>query len=238
MSVSVILVAAGQGTRFGGGKGRPKQFLALRRRPLLYWPVAAFEKTPSVGRSVIVTAAGRLAWARRFLRRYRFKKVSGVTAGGATRAESVRNGLAALPAGDGVVLIHDAARPLVTRAVTERVIDAVKRTGVALAGWPVPDTLKRARSRPGADRRHRRRIHAKAFVRDTIPRRDMWLAQTPQGFKRSIAERVMRRGASLTDDVQAAAAAGYKVELVPGDPRNLKVTVPADLALCEALLKS
>lgn len=167
-------------------------------------------------------------WAEKFVRREKFSKVCAVVAGGAERADSVKNGVRACPSGWDVVLIHDAARALVSSDVISKVALAARKTGAALAAWPVPDTLKRARSGPGG-----------AFlVERTVPREGLWLAQTPQGFRRDVAERLFR-GASprgITDDVQLAERAGVPVALVAASPANFKVTLPEDFRLCAALL--
>jgi 2-C-methyl-D-erythritol 4-phosphate cytidylyltransferase len=100
---------------------------------------------------------------------------------------------------------------------------AARRTGAALAAWPVPDTIKASRGKR---------------VRRTVPRDGLWLAQTPQGFRRDVADRLFRRPTrSLTDDVQLAERAGVPVELVPASSMNFKVTLPEDFALCRRLLK-
>lgn len=224
MSVTVVLVAAGHGRRFGSN--RPKQFKPILGRPLLYWPLKTFENTPSVKDVVLVLSPDYVGWAPGFLRRFRLRKVSVVAVGGRERADSVRAGVSAAPAGTSVILVHDAARALVSRDVVERVIRAARRSGAALAAWPVPDTVKLARagSRP--------------TVRKTIPRQGLWLAQTPQGFRADVANKLFSTNRrSLTDDVQLAEMAGKRVELVLGSARNFKVTVPEDFQVCEALLR-
>jgi 2-C-methyl-D-erythritol 4-phosphate cytidylyltransferase len=129
-----------------------------------------------------------------------------------------------IPAGFDVVLIHDAARPLVSPDVVARVVSAARRSGAALAAWPVTDTLKSQKT--GVLR-----------VNKTVPRDGLWLAQTPQGFRRDWAPLLLRRMDGATDDVQAAERAGRPVEIVPGSPRNIKVTRPEDMKICEALLE-
>jgi 2-C-methyl-D-erythritol 4-phosphate cytidylyltransferase len=228
MSVTVVLVAAGHGRRFGSN--RPKQFKPLLGRPLLYWPLKTFENTPSVKSVVLVLSPDYVDWAPGFLRRSKLRKVAVVAVGGRERADSVRAGVSAVPAGTSVVLVHDAARALVSRDVVERVIRAARRSGAALAAWPVPDTVKQAE---GGRRK------ARAFVGRTIPRKGLWLAQTPQGFRAGVAKQLFGGNGRppLTDDVQLAERAGRRVELVLGSARNFKVTLPEDFKICEALLK-
>jgi 2-C-methyl-D-erythritol 4-phosphate cytidylyltransferase len=225
MRACAVVVAAGRGARFGAA--RPKQFLPLKGRPLLYWPLRAFERTPAVKAIVLVLAPEHVAWGERFIRTNRLSKVMAVVAGGAERSDSVRKGVAAAPADADVVLVHDAARALVTPDIILKVARAAAKKGAALAAWPLPDTLKEAH--PSAKGPFR--------VKRTVPRAGLWLAQTPQGFRRDVADRLFSRPApAATDDVQMAERAGLPVELVPAAPSNFKVTLPEDFILCRALL--
>lgn len=221
LNVSVVLLAAGAGRRFG----KQKQFLGLGRRPLFHWPLNTFHRVASVTDVVLVVPSDRVGWAQRYAARQGFKKVSAVVAGGAQRADSVRRGLGALGKKFDVVLIHDSARALVTPDIVDRVAQAAHRCGAALAARPVADTIKVARAKNG-----------RFYVRRTVSREGLWLAQTPQGLRRDVAERVASRlSATLTDDVQAAERLGIPVELVAGSAANFKVTVPEDFQLCRAL---
>lgn len=215
------MVAAGSGRRFG----KAKQFQSMGGQPLLYWPLRTFEGIPGVVGVVLVVAEDRLAWARRFVKRSKFKKVCAIVPGGKERADSARAGLAMVPSEGSVILIHDAARALVSRDVVERVAVAAKRTGAALAARPVADTVKGAVIRGG-----------RSFVQRTVPREGLWLAQTPQGFRADVLRRITPRlSARLTDDVQAAEKMGIPVEIVMGAATNFKITVPEDFTLCRAL---
>ncbi|MBI4396818.1 MAG: 2-C-methyl-D-erythritol 4-phosphate cytidylyltransferase [Elusimicrobia bacterium] len=229
MSVGVILVAAGRGARFAPRSERPKQFQPLGGRPLLYWPLKTFESLAAVGEIVCVAPREHVKRVEACVRHWKLRKVRSVVEGGEERADSVRRGFSALSPRADVVLIHDAARPLVTREVVGRVIAAARKTGAALAAWPVPDTVKKAK---GTSR--------KSLVERTIPRQGLWLAQTPQGFRRRTAEKVFfqKDRRPPTDDAQWAEQAGCPVELVLGSPQNLKVTVPEDLRVCAALMKA
>jgi 2-C-methyl-D-erythritol 4-phosphate cytidylyltransferase len=124
-----------------------------------------------------------------------------------------------------VILVHDTARPLVSRSIIERVARAASKKGAALAAWPLPDTLK------SADKAGR--------VLKTIPRKNLWLAQTPQGFRRDVAmDCLLKPSSTATDDVELAERKGYRVVLVQGAPTNMKVTYPHDFSICEAILRS
>jgi 2-C-methyl-D-erythritol 4-phosphate cytidylyltransferase len=175
---------------------------------------------------VLVVGPAFMSWAKSFARRHGLKKIRAIVPGGAERGDSVRNGVMAAPADADVVMIHDAARALVTPEIVDRVARAAHRAGAALAAWPAPDTLKLSDGDAGDPR-----------VRKTVPRRDMWLAQTPQGFRRDVKEKIFSRPRKpLTDDVQLAEAAGLPVAIVPGAPDNFKVTLPADFAMAGKLL--
>jgi 2-C-methyl-D-erythritol 4-phosphate cytidylyltransferase len=207
-----IVVAAGVGRRFGG----PKQFECLAGRPIHEWAVA---RTRSVAAGIVlVVPAGSEADAELVALADR------VVAGGDTRAASVRAGLRAVPEDAGIVVVHDAARPLASTDLFRAVVDAVMRgADGAVPGLQVPDTLKRV------DR---------TVVRETVDRSDLVRVQTPQAFRAAS----LRRGHScepqVTDDAAVVEALGGLIVVVPGDETNLKVTTPADLTILEWFLKS
>jgi 2-C-methyl-D-erythritol 4-phosphate cytidylyltransferase/2-C-methyl-D-erythritol 2,4-cyclodiphosphate synthase len=149
-----------------------------------------------------------------------------VAAGGDTRQESVRRGLAAMPAGPDVILVHDAARPFAPADLIDRVIAAAVETGAAVPALQASETVKRAD--PSA-----------RVVRETIARDEIWLAQTPQGFRRPVLEAAMASspfGAATTDDAMLVERAGHAVAIVPGDAANVKITTSDDLAAARARL--
>jgi 2-C-methyl-D-erythritol 4-phosphate cytidylyltransferase/2-C-methyl-D-erythritol 2,4-cyclodiphosphate synthase len=215
MSASVIIVAAGRGERLGGSV--PKQLLDLAGRTMLRRSVDAFEAHPRVERLVVVLPPELVESASTIVGGTNRECV--VVAGGARRQDSVRNGLNALPATSGVVLIHDAARPFASPALIDRVIDATLRTGAAVPALQARDTVKRVT--PG-----------KAIVAETIAREHVWLAQTPQGFLRDVLERAVAMGQSgvdATDEAMLAERLGVPVEVVAGDEGNVKITTREDL---------
>ncbi len=222
MKSGVVLLAAGSGRRFGGRQ--PKQFLFVNGKPLFFLPLKTFLEKPSVKEVVIVGAPVHRAKISRWVAAMRTNKPIAVVDGGAIRGESVRNGVQALSNSVDVVLVHDSARPLVSRDIIDRVEKAAKRTGAALAAWPLADTLKLATP--------------SLLVKKTIPREKLWLAQTPQGFRRDVAQKcLMAPSAGATDDVELAQRKGYKVAIVEGSATNFKVTYPTDLTLCRLLQK-
>ena len=215
MSVGVILVAAGRGERMGAGVS--KLLLDLGDRSVLRWSVGIFDAHPMVDELVavlpaewIADAAARLGVTSRPCR---------AVAGGAERHDSVRAGFAALGPGVDLILIHDAARPFADAALVDRVIAATREAGAAVPALQARDTVKRA----GPSR----------FVAETIPRQEVWLAQTPQGFRRSVLERAMASsdGRGVTDEAMLVERSGQAVRLVEGDEQNVKITTPDDLAL-------
>ena len=153
--------------------------------------------------------------------RRRFAKLRGAVAGGAQRADSVARGLRCV-GHDGVVLVHDAARPFVSSSLIRRVVRAARRHGAAVPAVPVADTLKRA-----ATGRQ---------VQGTVPGAGLWSAQTPQGFRAALLRRAYRRrGAGASDDAALVERLGRRVVLVAGSPLNFKVTLPGDLILARLL---
>jgi 2-C-methyl-D-erythritol 4-phosphate cytidylyltransferase len=217
-----VLVAAGRGERMGAA--RPKAFLPLAGRPLLLRAAEAFEAAPEVEAIVAVVPAGEQRAARDLLAPLR--KVMAVVPGGATRQDSVRAGLDALPAAfDGVVLVHDAARALVEPALIAAVARAAAEAGAAIPVLPLVDTIKRVRD---------------GDVRETLDRSELQAAQTPQGARRALLEEALaaaaRDGVVLTDEAAGLERLGRRVAAVVGSPRNLKITTPHDLRWAELLL--
>jgi 2-C-methyl-D-erythritol 4-phosphate cytidylyltransferase len=222
MDAVAILVAAGRGERMG--QERPKAFLELAGVPLLLRAARVFEAAPSVSRLVAVVPEAQLAEAKRLL--IGLVKLHAVVAGGERRQDSVLAGLAAVPADfDGVVLVHDAARPLVDVELVEAVAQQAAATGAALPVLPLVDTVKRVRG---------------GRVVETLDRAELGGAQTPQGFRaallREACEAATRAGLAITDEAMAVERLGRPVQAVPGSPRNRKITTPEDLAWAEGVV--
>ncbi len=217
-----IVVAAGRGHRLPAGT--PKQYLPLAGQPLLRHSLNAFLSHPAIDAVAVVIAPEDVALFD--------SATAGLTllppiAGGATRQESVRRGLEALSSRDpSRVLIHDAARPFIDAAIITRVLDALDDGPAAIAAVPVADTLKRGDG---------------PVVAGTVERKDLWRAQTPQGFHYRAILEAHRRAASarreLTDDAMVAEEAGMAVTLVMGSEDNFKVTTADDLSRAERALQ-
>jgi len=218
----VVLLAAGTSDRFG--LRRPKPLVSLNGEPLFLKSFREFSRLPSVCEISLVVRSGEEKTYQRFLNRFKSKKKIHLISGGRFRGASVRNGVLALSKRVTLILVHDAARPLVNSKIIGRVEKAALKYGAALAAWPLGDTLKLS----GKGGR----------VKKTIPRKNLWLAQTPQGFRRKTALKYLIRPTSeATDDVELVERKGHPVKIVMGDPRNLKVTYPFDLTVCRALVE-
>lgn len=221
--VGVVIVAAGQSTRTGGGE--LKQFRWIAGKPMLLHSVHAFLARPDVCAVVCVLPRAYVADPPPWLFQSDLDRLL-LSVGGAERSESVRNGLEDLMPEARIVLVHDAARPFVTDETVSAVIAAARRGQAAVPALPVVDTLKAA----GADGR----------VERTVERRGVWRAQTPQGFPRELIDRVYGGGAraTATDDAALAEQLGADVVLVPGSERGMKITSEQDFAIAEALLRA
>jgi 2-C-methyl-D-erythritol 4-phosphate cytidylyltransferase len=225
LSVFAIIAAAGDSRRFGGRVRKP--YVRLGRDPILLHSVRRLARIPSIRKMVIlVNPEDEAMVRRRFLPRLRRYRVEEIVVGGRTRQESVQNGLAHVPPDADLVLIHDAVRPLVPEAMIEETIRVANKVGAAILAAPVKATLKRA----GMDR----------LIRTTIPRDDLWAAQTPQVFRRGLLlEAYLKAKADRfhsTDDAALVEYLGQPVAIVEGDDGNIKITTREDLRIAKALL--
>jgi 2-C-methyl-D-erythritol 4-phosphate cytidylyltransferase len=219
-----IVPAAGSGSRFGAGT--PKQYLSLAGRPLIFHTLAALVACPEIDRVWVVLAPDDAEWDRHDWSELG-AKLETLRCGGATRADSVGNGLRAaamVAADDDWVLVHDAARPCLSQDMLAALMEALAADPVGgLLAVPVADTLKRA---DGAQR-----------VAATEPRDGLWQAQTPQMFRYGLLCEALGKCRAVTDEAGAIEALGLQPRLVRGDATNLKVTYPADLALAALILR-
>jgi 2-C-methyl-D-erythritol 4-phosphate cytidylyltransferase/2-C-methyl-D-erythritol 2,4-cyclodiphosphate synthase len=221
--VTALIVAAGRGSRFGGPL--PKQYALLDGQPVLRRTIAAFRATPAVGRILVVIGAEDDA---RYEAATRGLGLPAPVPGGTSRQQSVLHGLEALAAAaPEFVAIHDAARPFVRPADIDACLAAASADGIdgAILGIPLADTLKR--------------VGAGQTITETVPRSDLWRAQTPQVFRfapllaahRAAALLAADEATALTDDAAVAERAGLKLVMVAGSEDNRKITTTADLAL-------
>jgi 2-C-methyl-D-erythritol 4-phosphate cytidylyltransferase len=218
-----VLVAAGQGERLGGD--RPKAFAKLGERVLLAESLERLDTSDWIDAIVVVAPEGWDEPSILLAEELGASKVSACVAGGATRTESVRAGVAEVPAEALVVLVHDAARPFLPDDVLERVLAPLgEGWDGAVPALPVADTLKRA----GDD----------GTVVETVDRAGVYAVQTPQAFLADVLRGALAGDGTGTDCAALVEARGGRVRLVEGDPRLLKVTTPADLAFVATLLAS
>jgi 2-C-methyl-D-erythritol 4-phosphate cytidylyltransferase len=215
VSVWAILVAAGRGERLG--LDQPKAFAKLGDEPLLAEPLRRLDESDWVDAIVVVAPPGWEEPAILLAEELSLSKVSACVTGGERRVDSVRAGLDEVPADAVVVLVHDAARPLLPAEVVERVLAPLSEGwDGAVPGLAVSDTLKRV----GPD----------GGVQETVARDGLWAVQTPQAFPADVLRRAVANGGDATDCAGLVEAAGGRVKVVQGDPRLLKVTTADDLA--------
>lgn len=221
---AAVIVAAGSSQRMGG---EDKQLIELCGVPVLARSMTAFQKCPVIAEIVVVTKPSSIEAVRRMAAEYGIDKLTAVVEGGASRAESVRNGVAAVSAGAEFVAIHDGARPLVTPEDIARCAADAFRCGGAVLAVPVTDTVKYGRKN--------------GFVEYTPAREKLFAAQTPQIFDleiyRAAMERAFRELSDWTDDSRVFENDGRRVFLTPGSRRNIKITSPEDVLVAEAFLK-
>ena len=223
--VAAIIPAAGQGKRMGGGT--VKQFLPLLGKPVLAHTLAAFEAAACITDVVLVVGDELVDACRNdIVAQYGFHKVRGIVAGGRERQDSVFNGLRSLGPGYELVVVHDAARPLITPAVLERAVAAARGRGSVVVAVPVKDTIKL--------------VDDQGAVRETPDRGRLWAAQTPQVFPfEALLEahhKARREGFIGTDDAALVERLGRPVYVLEGSPENIKITTPEDLLLAESIL--
>ena len=223
--VMAIVLAAGRSTRMGGGLN--KQFIELLGKPLIYYSLAAFEQCCVVDAIVVVRRPECAEQAERITRDFGFKKVVAFADGGIERQNSVGNGLERCDRASEIVAVHDGARPLVTPALIESTVVSARSFGTGIAATKVVDTIKEA----NAD---------KTVIR-TIDRTKLWAMQTPQTVQFSLLReayaKVSEKKLVVTDEAAAVELLGHRVDLVETPFLNLKITMPSDLAIAEALLR-
>lgn len=235
-----VIVSAGKGRRFGGKV--PKQLVDLEGMPVWLRSARPFFELDAVKGVVVVVPKTRVASVRKMLRGLKLKKPIKAVAGGRERPDSVKEGLKAVRTlnramakmkgswrdpGDPVVLIHDGARPLVSPALIRRVIQATRKHGAAVPGLVPENTIKLVSDR-GA-------------VQQTFDRSRLRKIQTPQGFRLSIIQEayrlVSRKHFIATDDATLVERIGFPVQVIAGDPKNLKITTPSEIKVAKVLLR-
>ncbi|OBQ38406.1 MAG: 2-C-methyl-D-erythritol 4-phosphate cytidylyltransferase [Anabaena sp. CRKS33] len=220
----LLIPAAGSGKRMGAN--RNKLLLQVRSKPLIAWTLLAAEAASSMSWIGIVSQPPDWDDFKSIIADLKLKKTIALIPGGATRQESVYNGLQALPTNAEQVLIHDGARCLVTPNLFDACSDAILHCSGLIAAVPVKDTIKV--------------VDENGIITSTPDRKQLWAAQTPQGFDVNLLKQChaqgVRQGWEVTDDAALFEKCGLEVRIVPGEETNLKITTPQDLAIAEFIL--
>ncbi|MBF6569283.1 MAG: 2-C-methyl-D-erythritol 4-phosphate cytidylyltransferase [Candidatus Binataceae bacterium] len=224
MKASAILVAAGSGSRLGSSI--PKAFVKLGSHTLLHYCLRAIAQVAGIEEAVITAPSGMESMARAEARSAALEIPVKITPGGVQRQDSVRIALALTSAESECVVIHDVARPFATPAMFAESLRHASACGGAITAIPVADTLKRV---------------AADIISSTIPRLDLYQAQTPQAFRRDLLIRAHREaieaGTAATDDADLVERIGGQVRIVEGSAKNFKITTQADFELALALME-
>lgn len=226
MFVTAIIAAGGRGLRVGHAV--PKQLLVVGGRPILERSVSTFLAHPRVN-EVIVALPDDLAAAPPAYLRETVKPLK-IVAGGARRQDSVANAFRAASDDADIVVVHDAARPFATADLIDRTIAAAVESGAALAAVQARDTVKVGESLSKGEAEH-------WVVKETLARESIFLAQTPQAFRRDVLQAALASTDDATDEAALAERAGHPVRLVDGDASNIKITTPDDLVMAEAIAR-
>lgn len=225
MKITAIIPAGGSGRRMQSSEA--KQYLLLQGIPLLVHTLRIFQVTSIIEDIVLVVPAADVARIQSdIVDAFAMTKIRRVVAGGRERQDSVRNGLAALPADCEIVLIHDAARPFVSPALIEKAVDGAMREGAVAVGVRARDTIKHC--------------DGEGRVIDTLDREQIWMAQTPQAFRRATIvaahQKAQEDNFYGTDDAMLVERMGIPVRMIEGFPDNIKITTTEDLAWAECRL--
>ncbi len=221
--ISAIVLAAGSGKRMGGKT--MKQFLKIGSNPVIIQTLSVFERSCFIDDVILVSPESEVDFSRRFVKAASLDKVSKIVVGGSERQHSVKNGLNAVSQNSDIVIIHDGVRPFLTEKNITDVVASAKKSGAAILAVPVKDTVKEASGE---------------YISRTIPRENLWLAQTPQAFRYNVIKKAFENADNLgltgTDDASLVEATGKEVSIVLGSYNNIKITTPEDLLFAEALV--
>ena len=222
--VTAIVVAAGKSERMG--TGTDKAFLNLGPKPVLAWSLLAFERCTDVDQIVVVVRKDQIVATKALVRMFGISKIRTVVAGGQKRQDSVMNGLKEVDSDTRIVVIHDGARPCVKPETIAETVKVAKRTGAAVIGCHIWDTVKF--------------VEKGTTVSRTEDRSKLWAVQTPQAFSASLIRRayaeVVKRKVEVTDDASAVELIGEPVKIFETDVPNLKITTVEDLRVAAAVV--
>lgn len=224
MNYQVIVLAAGQGKRMKAGKN--KQFIELEGKPVIIHTLSVFEADPWCSEIKLVINEKEKDIFTELLTQYPIQKVKEMVIGGEERQDSVYNGLTSLQSAE-IVLVHDGARPFISREVIHNLVEKASEDGAAIVGVPVKDTIKR--------------VSAAGVVEQTVERSSLWSIQTPQAFRYLILKEAHEKAKTEnylgTDEASLVERINVPVHIVQGEYENFKLTTPEDLILAKAFLQ-
>ncbi|MFH1248875.1 MAG: 2-C-methyl-D-erythritol 4-phosphate cytidylyltransferase [archaeon] len=220
MANTAILLGAGKGTRIGK---KHKPFLILGNKPLLSYSLGIFNNCRFIDEIIVVVNKNKIEDAEHIVDGLRFDKKYRIISGGKTRQESVYKAIRSISNSE-YVLVHDVARPFITLGLVRKIFQAAKEYGAAIPAIPLRDTIKKGRD----------------FVEETLDRDFLWEIQTPQGFRYDLLNEAhnlaFKDKYTGTDDASLVERRGYKVKMVLGTRKNLKITYPLDIIIAESLV--
>ncbi|MBS4536855.1 2-C-methyl-D-erythritol 4-phosphate cytidylyltransferase [Clostridium sp. D2Q-11] len=224
--VSIVIPAAGMGKRMN--KDINKQYIELKGKAILAWTIERFDNNKYVDEIIIVAKEDEIDFCKEnIIKKYKFKKVKDVVAGGNERRDSVFNGLKKVSENTGIVLIHDGARPFVTDEIINDAIKEALQNNAIVVGVPVKDTIKK--------------VKEDNTIVSTPNRKGLWAVQTPQGFSYELILNCYNRGIEedieVTDDSMLVEYYGHSVKMIIGSYKNIKITTPEDVIIGEAFIK-
>ncbi len=213
-----ILTGAGKGKRMGN---KDKSFLLLKGKPVLFYSILAFEKCSLIDEIILAVQKNKIIQAEKLVLQNKFKKVKKIVSGGNNRQESILNCFKKIKKAN-IVLVHDVARPLVSKKIIEQVIKQTEKYKAVIPAISVKDTIKKGDK----------------FVEKTIDREKLNLVQTPQSFKFNILKKAYQEAKNFkgTDDAYLVEKIGYKVKIIPGSLENIKITFKEDLTFIKKII--
>ncbi|MER3446139.1 MAG: 2-C-methyl-D-erythritol 4-phosphate cytidylyltransferase [Candidatus Dadabacteria bacterium] len=225
VKAAAIIAAAGWGKRFS--VDRRKQFQPLDGKPVIAHSIERFEESPSVGEIILVVSEDSIVYCREeIVKKFQFKKIAGIIPGGEERQHSVKKGFSSISNETDIVIVHDGVRPFITVDLIEGSIKEALESGGAIVAVPVRDTVKES---------------YEGYIKRTLPRESLWLAQTPQAFRYDILKRAYEMseedGFLGTDESSLVERLGIRVKLIWGSQMNMKITTEEDLLMAELALK-
>lgn len=246
MTVSAIVLAAGKGLRLGLSVSKPLSI--IDSKPLIIYSLKAFNCSDSIDEVVIAANPSNIRGIADQVKRYKIDKVKVIVLGGERRQDSVYNGLSAINPFADLVLIHDAARPLVAKDKISALVRHAAKDGAAILAVPVKATIKKVKSPPLIPPFSKEGLKGDLKIKDksrllivdkTLDRDELWEAQTPQAFKKDLLLEAYKRfrDSDVTDDASLVEKLGARVNVVLGSYNNIKITTPEDLVLAEAIIK-